>query len=119
MMFFSIVRTFSFKRIINFAYSIINYFFLKVKVLPNPNNQPITITLELSSICDLACPACPTGMGKVKRDSQFMSFEMAKTIIDAHSQKHYGCYFIFSGRTFSKSTLVRYNIIRPYKTTLH
>ena len=79
-MFFSIVRTFSFKRIINFAYSIINYFFLKVKVLPNPNNQPITITLELSSICDLACPECPTGMGKVKRDSQFMSLKWQKLL---------------------------------------
>ncbi len=99
-MFFSIVRTFSFKRIINFAYSIINYFFLKVKVLPNPNNQPITITLELSSICDLACPECPTGMGKVKRDSQFMSFEMAKTIIDAHSKSTMVAILYFQGEPF-------------------
>jgi len=100
MMFFSIIRTFSFKRVVNSVFSTVNFFLLKIKVLPKLKNQPITITLELSSVCNLACPECPTGMGKVKRDNQFMDFEMAKTIIDTHSKSAMVVILYFQGEPF-------------------
>jgi len=100
MLFYSIARTFSFRRIVNYTHSVVNYFLLKIKVLPKFKNRPITITLELSSICNLACPECPVGMGKVKRDNQFMDFEMAKTIIDTHYKSAMVAILYFQGEPF-------------------
>ena len=39
------------------------------------------VTLELSSVCNLSCPLCPTGAGKTDRNNKFMPFEMLQKIM--------------------------------------
>ena len=43
---------------------------------------PIYIHIEVSSICNLRCPLCPTGVGTLKRTKHLMSYEDFKKIID-------------------------------------
>jgi radical SAM protein with 4Fe4S-binding SPASM domain len=43
---------------------------------------PPEVWVELTSVCNLACIMCPTGLGQVTRPTGFMSFETFRTIID-------------------------------------
>lgn len=43
---------------------------------------PIQVNIEVSSICNLRCPVCPTGAGTLKRTKPLMSYEDLKKIID-------------------------------------
>lgn len=43
--------------------------------------QRIPVTLEISSICNLNCPLCPTGVGGIKRINRFMSTETFDRIV--------------------------------------
>ncbi len=96
----SVLRTISTKRVFNVICSVVNYFLLKLKTSLRFNNHPITITLELSSVCNLACPECPVGLGIVKRENCFMGFEMAKKIIDTHYKKAMVAILYFQGEPF-------------------
>jgi radical SAM protein with 4Fe4S-binding SPASM domain len=43
---------------------------------------PPEVWIELTSVCNLACIMCPTGLGLVTRPTGFMSFDVFRTIID-------------------------------------
>jgi len=43
---------------------------------------PPTILVEPTNICNLKCPLCPTGIGSIKRQKGFMSFETFQKILD-------------------------------------
>jgi radical SAM protein with 4Fe4S-binding SPASM domain len=43
---------------------------------------PESVFIEPTNICNLKCPLCPTGSGKIKRRKGFLSFENFKKIID-------------------------------------
>ena len=51
----------------------------KIDILPP---LPIQVNIEVSSICNLRCPVCPTGAGTLKRAKPLMSYEDLKKIID-------------------------------------
>lgn len=51
----------------------------KLEIIPP---LPIQINIEVSSICNLRCPLCPTGVEKIKRTKQLMNYEDFKKIID-------------------------------------
>lgn len=43
---------------------------------------PFLLILEPTNLCNLHCPTCPTGSGRLKRKKGTMSFELFKKIID-------------------------------------
>jgi radical SAM protein with 4Fe4S-binding SPASM domain len=51
----------------------------KIDIIPP---LPIQVNIEVSSICNLRCPVCPTGAGSLKRAKPLMSYEDFKKIID-------------------------------------
>lgn len=51
----------------------------KINIIPP---LPIQVNIEVSSICNLRCPVCPTGAGSLKRTKPLMSYEDLKKIID-------------------------------------
>lgn len=98
-------------RLLNLLSAVCNYLFLKIKQSHRPTNNPITITLELSSVCNLACPECPVGMGKVKRDNKFLDLDLAKSIIDRHYRHAIVAIMYFQGEPMlnpSWSEIVQY-----------
>jgi MoaA/NifB/PqqE/SkfB family radical SAM enzyme len=40
------------------------------------------VTIESTSVCNLACPLCPTGTGTLKRENKFIDIDQARKIID-------------------------------------
>jgi radical SAM protein with 4Fe4S-binding SPASM domain len=50
-----------------------------------PASRKSMVTLELCSVCNLACPLCPTGTGKTKRENRFMPEDMVNRIISLTS----------------------------------
>ena len=73
-------------RIFNVTYATIIFLLSKVTASVKPQNQPITLTLEIASICNLKCPECPSGKGLVSRTEKFMSPNLAQSIIERHSK---------------------------------
>ena len=66
------------KRFIN---STLNFISKSVKC-PYVFGLPESIFIEPTNTCNLKCPLCPTGSGKMKRRKGFLSFENFKKIID-------------------------------------
>jgi radical SAM protein with 4Fe4S-binding SPASM domain len=52
---------------------------LGVRALPD---RPSTLMVEPTNVCNLHCPACPTGAGILNRPPRAMSFEEFKGILD-------------------------------------
>lgn len=44
--------------------------------------MPVSISVELTSHCNLNCPECPTGSGSLKRERGFMEFSLFEKLID-------------------------------------
>ena len=43
---------------------------------------PPVLTIEPTAVCNLRCPQCLTGLGKLQRDESFLPFELYKKVID-------------------------------------
>jgi len=43
---------------------------------------PLSLMIEPANICNLRCPTCPTGAGKLNRPPRLMRFEEFKSIVD-------------------------------------
>lgn len=66
------------KMILNFIVAKIQYKLLMAKLL----NYPYYALIDPSTVCNLHCPLCPTGMGETTRSRRLMKFEEFKRIID-------------------------------------
>jgi len=51
---------------------------------------PLFLMVEPTNVCNLRCPACPTGSGKLNRPKRMMRFEEYKRIIDQVKNKVIG-----------------------------
>ncbi len=82
----SLSRLLTLKRVSNYViivlYERIARWFKTVKTL-----APYALSLELSSVCNLKCPQCPVGLGKIKRADAFINTPLAKNIIDDFARK--------------------------------
>jgi|LSQX01.2.fsa_nt_gb radical SAM protein with 4Fe4S-binding SPASM domain len=96
---------------ISLKYFTIHRFFNAVKVLfgyvfsilfRSPFNwgQPIVLSIEPSSVCQLKCPECYTGTGLTKRETIFIDFELYKSIIDKVYKKTWIINLYFQGEAF-------------------
>jgi len=61
--------------------------FLKIKIskqlkLPHVFGLPLTIMIEPTNLCNLKCPLCPTGAGRIKREKGNMEYSHFRKIID-------------------------------------
>lgn len=73
---------------INFKYpvrSLANYASVRACYAANTDyvvGYPSKILFEPTSFCNLKCPLCPTGVGKLGREDGHMTLEQFKTIVD-------------------------------------
>nr|WP_321453672.1 radical SAM/SPASM domain-containing protein [uncultured Carboxylicivirga sp.] len=78
----AILRILTFKRIVNALKTLYIYVYglLSKKVIIH--HQPMALSIEPTSICNLKCPECPTGTNNLKRPRGKMPLEKFKQIID-------------------------------------
>jgi radical SAM protein with 4Fe4S-binding SPASM domain len=73
------------QRIINPANLILaGYSYLKSSVTGSPqiNGMPVSVSAELTNFCNLKCPECSSGSGKMKRERGYMDITLFKKIIN-------------------------------------
>src|SRR5205085_1639884 len=62
--------------------------------------RPMNITIEPTNYCNLRCPICETGAGKLNRKSEHMSLAAFRTIIDKIAPTTNTLMFYFMGEPF-------------------
>lgn len=62
--------------------------------------RPMNITVEPSNFCNLRCPVCETGAGKLGRPSQHMSLEKFKILVDKIGSHTNTMIFYYMGEPF-------------------
>jgi radical SAM protein with 4Fe4S-binding SPASM domain len=75
------------------------YAYLKSSVTGKPevSNMPVSISTELTNICNLNCPECSSGSGRMDRRRGYMDIELFKRIIKELSPYLYITNMYFQG----------------------
>lgn len=69
-------------RYLNASYSVFSYALKRATGISVKMPLPPSISVELSSTCNLACPECVTGAGLLQRKNEFISYSLAEKIAD-------------------------------------
>ncbi len=90
----------SFHRAFNSFLVIISYYLSKISGKVFLWGQPIVFTIEPSSVCQLSCPECLCGQGKIVRGSTFVDVVLFKKIIHQIKRKSSIVNLFFQGEPF-------------------
>ncbi|MCP5054113.1 MAG: radical SAM protein [bacterium] len=71
-------RYITWRKIINYYHTQLNWLLAKEKV----SSHPYYLTMELTNICNLKCPECPTGQGHVGRKHSRMTLKDLERLLD-------------------------------------
>ncbi len=67
---------------------------------PVLNAQPISLTIEPTTACNLGCPECPSGLKQFTRPEGNLKQEFYKKLIDQTYRKSYYLNFYFQGEPY-------------------
>jgi len=75
------------------------YSYLKSAVTGSPEvgGMPLAIGAELTNICNLACPECPTGSGIMTREKGYMDIELFQKLVNELGPYLYNINLYFQG----------------------
>jgi len=75
------------------------YSFLKSSVTGKPDvmGMPVSVSMELTNNCNLNCPECYSGSGRMKRERGFMDIDLFKKVIKEMSPYLYNTNIYFQG----------------------
>jgi len=115
-------RLFSITRKIYRRFKIVNYLYLKRDInyfkcyssatsrLDKSLGKPILLTLEPTNTCNLRCPVCETGSGRLNREPKMMKIEEFKYILDKFDENLKILYLYYMGEPFLNKDI--YKMIR-------
>ncbi len=90
-------KVLTFSRVINYLSYLCSIFLSRILRREILLNQPWAITIEASSVCQLACPECPAGNGNIVRKQPFMSQEDFESVLSGLSPKTFYLNLYFQG----------------------
>ena len=75
------------------------YSYLKSSVSGNPGvmGMPVSVSTELTNICNLHCPECSTGSGRMQREPGYMDIDLFKKVIKELKPYLYNTNLYFQG----------------------
>lgn len=75
------------------------YSYLKSSVSGNPGvmGMPVSVSTELTNICNLHCPECSSGSGRMQREPGYMDIELFKKVIKELKPYLYNTNLYFQG----------------------
>jgi radical SAM protein with 4Fe4S-binding SPASM domain len=77
-----------------------SFYFSKWIKISNAITFPISITIEPTTACNLACPECPSGLKQFTRAEGNIKFDFYKNVIDQAHQKAFYLNFYFQGEPY-------------------
>ena len=75
------------------------YSYLKSSVTGKPDvmGMPVSISAELTNICNLRCPECSSGSGRMQRERGYMDLDLFKRVIEELRPYLYNTNLYFQG----------------------
>jgi radical SAM protein with 4Fe4S-binding SPASM domain len=82
---------------------------------------PTSILIDPANICNLKCPLCPTGLGKLKVRPLFMSFDVFKMVIQKFPTLKHICLFNWGEPFLNPSIfeMIRYAQKKTVRVNIH
>lgn len=101
-----ILRKTSFRRAMNVLKIFISYFISKLIRYPVQWGQPLTITVEPTTACNLRCPECPSGLRSFNRETGSMKYAQFLKFVDSSLADISFMIFYFQGEPFINADLL-------------
>ena len=96
----NVLKKITFKKLVN---SILLYFSYLLSTVTKRSNRfayPVSISIEPTSVCNLKCPECPTGLDELTRFKGHIKFELYKKILDELSPYLMNLILYFQGEPY-------------------
>ncbi|MFN2396868.1 MAG: radical SAM/SPASM domain-containing protein [Bacteroidales bacterium] len=97
-------------RIWNYIKIMLSYRLSRMRKRPYIWAGPFSLSFETASVCNLKCPECIAGQGKIMRNRKFMEPELAQKLLELHRKEAFYCNLYFQGEPFLHPEI--YSIIR-------
>ena len=114
------------RRLLNASKIFISYHISKITKNNYHKGQPISISLEPTTSCNLRCPECPSGLRAFSRPIGMLEPELNKTVIDQlHKELTYMTYYFqgepYLNKDFTEmvSYATKHNIYTATSTNAH
>jgi len=110
-----LIKAASLKRITN---SIKVLSSLAISIISKKSNVwgvPIVVTVEPTVLCNLRCPQCVTGMGRIKREQHYFDLNLFKQVIEQIGDKLWYLLLYNQGEPFLNPNLVDFIKIAKQK----
>ncbi len=96
----ALLRKLTIRRIWNYIKIVLSYRFSMLRKRPYIWAGPFSLSFETASVCNLACPECRAGQGKVMRNRKLMKPELADKLLKRHRNNAFYCNLYFQGEPF-------------------
>ena len=93
------------KRVWNIIKIVSSYYLSRVTKRPWVSGYPPVLSIEPTSLCNLKCPQCPTGMGTLNRPGGYLDFDLYRSIIDELGEYATTVQLFFQGEPFMHKQL--------------
>lgn len=87
-------------RVANYVKILLSYAWSRIRKQPFIWANPFSLSLETASVCNLQCPECRAGQGKVIRTDKIMKQQLATKILQSHQKHAFYCNLYFQGEPF-------------------
>ncbi len=104
---FFFVKKLTFKKVVNAISVYVSYFLSVLFKIPLRSGYPPGISTEPVAKCNLHCPECPAGTGKLNRYDGNIDFELFKKVIDEFAPYLTSLMLYFQGEPFLNKDIFR------------
>ena len=98
-------KLFTFRRFTNALKIISSYKLSRIFRKPIVWGFPLSFSIEPTNRCNLECPECPSGLGKLTRPLGSLSFNMFKKWVDQIKDETFYLQLFFQGEPFINKEL--------------
>ena len=95
-----LVKKLTFKRVANAIKLVTGYYVSRITKKPIQWGEPISLSIEPTTACNLGCPECPSGLKMFSRPTGNLDPKLFEKIIDQVHQKLIYLTFYFQGEPF-------------------
>ncbi len=88
------------KKIFNMASVLSSFYFSKWSKQPIQYGVPFNVSIEPTTICNLGCPECPSGLKNFTRPTGNLDYNFYKKTVDEIGEKLIYLYFYFQGEPY-------------------
>ncbi|MFC1477085.1 radical SAM/SPASM domain-containing protein [candidate division KSB1 bacterium] len=99
------LRSLTARRIWNLCKVAASYYTSRLTKRAWVSGYPVVLSIEPTSLCNLTCPQCPTGAGRLDRPQGYLSFDLYREMLDDIGPYLTHIQFFFQGEPFMHKQL--------------